>query len=167
MSGNVPFLLLLTAGGSSAFLLAGRPTTPPVARAMVSLSGDKDTAGTGFGSPRKYVEEEERGRKALEALRAASAEQGYDSSLQGLQSKDGDEPIEVPEEFKSKVILGFAGFLIAGGVAALFAGGSLWEPKGFNEDGTPPPEETPAFGFVPSAPQAPPPAVPSASWAGE
>ena len=40
---------------------------------------------------------------------------------------------------------------------ALFVGGPLWEPKGFNEDGSPPAEQvasstqsTPAFGFVPT-----------------
>ena len=87
----------------------------------------------------------------MEALREATGEKGYDDSLQGLKSPEEEVPVEVPQEFKSTVTLGFAGFLIVGGIISLIVGGSLWEPKGFNEDGTPPPESTPAFGFVPTA----------------
>ena len=110
-------------------------------------------------------------RQALEKLRQASADRGYDTSLQGLQ--DGPEtPEPTPEElekFKGQLTLGLAGFLILGGVVSLFVGGSLWEPKGFNEDGSPPEETSPAFGFVPSkagSPVRPPPADGEApSWA--
>ena len=114
------------------------------------------TTGVGFGQQNQMAEE--RGRKALEALRAAQGEKGYDDSLQGLKPRPGDEPVEVPQEFKSTVTLGFAGFLIIGGIVSLFVGGSLWEPKGFDESGAPPPDEVasstqqqPAFGFVPTA----------------
>ena len=114
-----------------------RPRVAPPHRAAIVLQGDSDA--------------EERGRAALEAMRAASADKGYDSSLQGLQDRPAEEPIDPKEfaEFKSKLTLGFAGFLIVGGILSLFVGGSLWEPKGFQDDGTPPPEDVPAFGFVP------------------
>ena len=90
-------------------------------------------------------------------MRTASAEKGYDSSLQGLQGADPEEPVEVPQEFKDTVVYGFAGFLILGGFISLFVGGSLWEPKGFENDGSAPMEQvasaqqaSPAFGFVPT-----------------
>jgi hypothetical protein len=114
----------------------------------VMMADDGKDAPKGFGS---NAMAEERGRKALEALREASGEKGYDSSLQGLQRPDEEPPVEVPQEFKSTVTLGFAGFLILVGFISLILGGSLWEPKGFEEDGTPPVDNTPAFGFVPTA----------------
>eukprot|EP00316_Scyphosphaera_apsteinii_P022731 CAMPEP_0119331146 /NCGR_PEP_ID=MMETSP1333-20130426/79915_1 /TAXON_ID=418940 /ORGANISM="Scyphosphaera apsteinii, Strain RCC1455" /LENGTH=167 /DNA_ID=CAMNT_0007340673 /DNA_START=74 /DNA_END=577 /DNA_ORIENTATION=- len=109
------------------------------------VSNKRSTAGVGFGQRRDYSEEVERGRKTLDALRQAS-EQG---SM--LQTPAKDEPVEVPQEFKSKLILGFAGFLITTGIAFLIIGGSISEPKGFNEEGTPPVDATPAFGFVPKS----------------
>jgi hypothetical protein len=126
------------------------------------MAADDDyTAGQGFGksSANSNAAAEERGRKALEALKAsAGSAKGYDSSLQGLRGSEPEEPVEVPQEFKDTVVYGFAGFLILGGFISLFVGGSLWEPKGFNEDGTPPSEQVasstqsaPAFGFVPTA----------------
>ena len=126
----------------------------PVIRGRVSMmsmaNGDETTSGVGFGAKSSYDDAEERGRKALEALKAASADKGYDSSLQGLQGSEETE-VEVPQEFKSTVTLGLAGFLIVAGGISLIVGGNLWEPKGFNEDGAPPPESAPAFGFVPTA----------------
>ena len=107
-----------------------------------------ENAPKGFGS---NAGAEERGRKALAALREASGEKGYDDTLQGLKSSGEEPPAEVPQEFKSTVTLGFAGFLITGGILSLILGGSLWEPKGFEEDGSPPTESVPAFGFVPTA----------------
>ena len=71
-------------------------------------------------------------------------------------------PEPTPEElseFKSSLTLGFAGFLIVAGIVSLVLGGSLWEPKGFNEDGSPPNDATPAFGFTPK-----PPAPNSGTW---
>ena len=69
------------------------------------------------------------------------------------------------EQFKSQLTLGFAGFLILGGVVSLLVGGSLWEAKDVNADGTPP-ESDPAFGFVPKSVNVPPPAQGEApSWA--
>ena len=97
---------------------------------------------------------EARGRAALEKLRDASAERGYDSTLQGLSDRPSA-PEPTPEElseFKSSLTLGFAGFLIVAGIVSLVLGGSLWEPKGFNEDGSPPNDATPAFGFTPKPP---------------
>lgn len=114
---------------------------------LIIMSSEDSTTGKGFGD----AAAEERGRKALEALREASGEKGYDNSLQGLRSPEEEPPVEVPQEFKSTVTLGFAGFLIVFGVISLILGGSLWEPKDFNEDGTPPADNTPAFGFVPTA----------------
>ncbi|KAL3915346.1 MAG: hypothetical protein SGPRY_007261 [Prymnesium sp.] len=102
------------------------------------------SSGLGFGKP-KYDEEVARGKEALEKLRLASKEAGYDSSLQGLQS-DEEAPVEVPQEFKSQITLGFAGFLIVGGVVSLLVGGSIWEAKESK-----PIEDGPAFGFVPQA----------------
>ena len=138
-------------------------------RTSVVLMKD-DTAGQGFGKQTVEEQAAARGREQLEALRAATAERGYDSTLQGLQDKI-EEPAPSPEElqqFKSQITLGLAGFLIVGGVLSLVVGGSLWEPKGFNEDGTPPVDDTPAFGFVPKGmPSAPPPAdgESTPSWA--
>lgn len=130
---------------------------------MPRLASDPDggqpktsTAGVGFGS-RRYEAEEARGRAALEKLRDASAERGYDSTLQGLSDRPSA-PEPTPEElseFKSSLTLGFAGFLIVAGIVSLVLGGSLWEPKGFNEDGSPPNDATPAFGFTPAKPPAP------------
>mmetsp|Transcript_15082 Transcript_15082/g.31734 ORF Transcript_15082/g.31734 Transcript_15082/m.31734 type:complete len:168 (+) Transcript_15082:6-509(+) len=152
--------LLLAAQSSLALRTA--PFPRHAARAMSPvLKAEDDGVGVGFGTSRKYTEEEERGRKALEKLRDASTEKGYDSSLQGLKSEDED-PVEVPEEFKSQVILGFAGFLIVGGVISLLIGGSLWEPSD-----SAPVEDTPAFGFVPKAvprPDLPPPASELSTW---
>ena len=145
-------LIVTLAASTQALLLPAAPHRPQMlqARARVVLEEQGKTSGQGFGTPR-YAAEEERGRAALEALREASAERGYDTSLQGLQDKETPpEPTaEELNKFKSDLTLGFAGFLIIGGVAALFLGGSLWEPKGFNEDGTPPAESMPAFGFAP------------------
>ena len=129
---------------------------------------DEDTAGKGFGAPPRYDAEEARGREALEKLRAATGERGYDSTLQGLQDKPtAPEPTaEELEQFKSQITLGLAGFLILGGVISLLIGGSLWEPKGANPDGSPPAADEPAFGFVPKSINQPPPAEGAApSWA--
>ena len=65
-------------------------------RASLVLMGD-DTSGTsgrGFGAPPENALAEERGRKALEALKAATADQGHDSTLQGLQGGN-EPPVEV------------------------------------------------------------------------
>ena len=131
---------------SAGFVLS--PVRPFVRQANILMAADEDTSGMGFGN--SNAEAEERGRKALEALRAASNEKGYDDTLQGLSAQPEEELVEVPQEFKSQVTLGFAGFLIVGGILSFVVGGSIWEPKGFNEDGSPPAESTPAFGFVPS-----------------
>ena len=126
-----------------------------VARASVLRM---DEAGKGFGAGTSNADAEARGRAELERMRAsAGSAKGYDSSLQGLQGGDPEEPVEVPQEFKDTVVYGFAGFLILGGFISLFAGGSLWEPKGFEEDGSAPMEQvvgspqSPAFGFAPTA----------------
>ena len=67
------------------------------------MADGEDSAGVGFGSS-SNEQAEERGRKALDAMRAASSDgKGYDSSLQGLQARPEDEPVEVPQEFKSTV----------------------------------------------------------------
>ena len=132
--------------------------------------GDSNQGGIGFGTPRSYEAEEERGRKALEALRAASAETGYDTSLQGLQTTDDGEEVEVPQEFKSTVTLGFAGFLILVGVVSLVFGGPVWES---NTDSSTAKDaaveqQSTAFGFVPrqlEPEKLAPPTEPGASWA--
>lgn len=154
-------LALLAASGASALSLP--PLRLPRAQRCQPhmAASDEDRAGVGFGR-RNYDEEEARGREALEKLRTASKEKGYDSSLQGLQSTQ-EEPVEVPKEFKSQVILGLAGFLITGGVISLIVGGSIWEPTD-----KAPAEDTPAFGFVPKAASRPdmlpPPEVAQATW---
>ena len=160
-------MLLIIACLSSGLLQAPAPRSvrlqhvaalrPAVARASVLRM---DEAGKGFGTAgTSNADAEARGRAELERMRAsAGSAKGYDSSLQGLQGGDPEEPVEVPQEFKDTVIYGFAGFLILGGFISLFAGGSLWEPKGFQEDGSAPMEQvassqqsSPAFGFAPTA----------------
>ena len=114
-------------------------------------------AGKGFDKGVNAAAEE-RGRIALEAIRNAAAQEGVDTSLQTRSGSNDNETVEVPQEFKDKLVYGFAGFLIFGGVISLVAGGSFWEPKGFNEDGSAPSEQVasasqsqPAFGFDPTA----------------
>ena len=139
---------------ASALLGNAPPRRVGCGRAPLVLAQEGDFKGF---DRQANAEAEERGRKALEALQASVAEKGYDDSLQGLRSAPAEEPVEVPQEFKDKVVYGFAGFVILGGFISLFLGGSLWEPKGFNEDGSTPSEQvasstqaTPAFGFVPT-----------------
>eukprot|EP00325_Prymnesiales_sp_UTEX-LB-985_P035082 CAMPEP_0174716500 /NCGR_PEP_ID=MMETSP1094-20130205/24289_1 /TAXON_ID=156173 /ORGANISM="Chrysochromulina brevifilum, Strain UTEX LB 985" /LENGTH=176 /DNA_ID=CAMNT_0015916269 /DNA_START=79 /DNA_END=609 /DNA_ORIENTATION=- len=135
---------------------------------MATTDGKEKSGGGGFGDVRtnQQVATEERGRKALEELRAATMERGYDSSLQGLKDRAEDEEIEVPQEFKSTVTLGLAGFLILGGVVALLVGGPLWEAKsGVSEISQG--EAGSAFGFVPNPPEhSPAEQPPTASWLG-
>ena len=72
--------------------------------------------------------------------------------MQGLQDSELPEqpPAEVPQEFKSTVTLGFAGFLIVAGIASLAFGGSLWS----DGDAAPPASDAMVAGvsdgFVPS-----------------
>ena len=149
--------------------LVFQPTTIfPRTKLTPLRMSEEDTSGKGFGAP-DYAAVEARGRAELERLKAASAERGYDNTLQGLQdpSQPGT-PQPTPKElaeFQSQLTLGLAGFLIVGGVISLFIGGSLWEPKGFNEDGTPPADETPAFGFVPKPMKQKPAPEEAPSWA--
>jgi len=159
-------LLAASASLSSALVLPGRLPNAQVLRTrpLLAQEGGDDRAGVGFG---KYEAEEARGREALEKMRAAQADRGYDNSLQGLRDR-AEEPEPTPQElekFKSNLTLGFAGFLIVGGIISLFVGGSLWEPK---EGASAPAEDSsPAFGFVPTpANQPPPPSGEAApSWA--
>lgn len=72
--------------------------------------------------------------------------------------------MEVPQEFKSKITLGFAGFLIAGGVLSLFVGGSIWEPKEGAQPSVEQQQDVPAFGFVPKPKDSPPPAAGGPTW---
>jgi hypothetical protein len=118
-------------------------------RKDVNDGGGSSMAGLGFG---ENAAAEARGREALEKLRQGSSERGYDPTLQGLQDRPEDVPVEVPQEFKSTVTLGLAGLLIAGGVVSILAGGSLWEDAPAPTSDAPPGEVAPAFGFVPSAP---------------
>ena len=164
-------LLLCTVASSAALVIPVAPRVPVRALRACSLvaqaDDDEDSAGVGFQpqpggtKPPSYAAEEERGRAYLQQLKEASAERGYDYTLQGLQDRPEDkstvpEPTaEEMEKFKSTVTLGLAGFLIVGGVLSLVVGGSLWEPS---EDSTSAADESPAFGFAPKPlAEAPPP----------
>lgn len=162
-------LLLAFLLPAAAFQLPCRvPSRLAIARVRSLAMAEDDTAGRGFGTP-NYEAEEARGRDALEAMRAAQADRGYDSSLQGLRDKpmEAEPTPEELNEFKSQITLGLAGFLIVGGVLSLFVGGSLWEPKGANEDGTPPAQSEPAFGFVPQSKGGAAPSTGAPSWASQ
>lgn len=146
------FALACLASSAVALRPALLATRPPRACTIVAQADDEpsDTAGVGFGD----AGAEERGRRELERMRAASGERGYDYTLQGLQDPNDEQPpAEVPQEFKSTVTLGLAGFLILGGIVSIVVGGALWSDS--NEGAPPPAEDTPAFGFVPSAAPAP------------
>ena len=85
-----------------------------IARACTRLQADEPEPPRGFGAQREEdVAAAARGREALDQLRAASSERGYDPTLQGLRDSDMMQeelpPAEVPQEFKSTVTLGFAG----------------------------------------------------------
>jgi hypothetical protein len=91
-------LTVLCASSSAAVLL-------PAARSGVwcavrhrgpLMAEDKSSAGKGFGASSRYAAEEARGREALEKMKAASADRGYDSTLQGLQDAVA-EPEPSPE----------------------------------------------------------------------
>ena len=161
---------LCLALASSALVLPTAPLLPrscTITARRILMMADDDTSGKGFGTSDRYAAEEARGRAALEKMRADQAERGYDSTLQGLQDRV-EEPQPTAEElneFKSQLTLGFAGFLILGGIFSLFVGGSIWEQ---NENAPMSgPEEAPAFGFKPSSTErAPPPSGETApSWA--
>ena len=162
-------LLLCTVASSAALVIPVAPRVPVRALRACSLvaqaDDDEDSVGfqpqPGGTKPPSYAAEEERGRAYLQQLKEASAERGYDYTLQGLQDRPEDkstvpEPTaEEMEKFKSTVTLGLAGFLIVGGVLSLVVGGSLWEPS---EDSTSAADESPAFGFAPKPlAEAPPP----------
>ena len=108
MAAGSPLQLLLLLLGSASALRATpalRVTSAmrqlPTTRQLnlVSRAEDEDTAGVGFGTSTN-ADVEARGRKALEKLRAASSDRGYDSSLQGLQTPESDIPVEVPQEVR-------------------------------------------------------------------
>ena len=103
-------------------------------------------SGKGFAPQvaRENADAEARGRKALEKLRAEAA-----AANAPPPAEVPPEEVEVPEEFKSDLTLGLAGFLILVGVVSLVVGGPLWESKQFDQDSAPA-EAGPAFGFVPT-----------------
>lgn len=143
-------LSLMPLADASAFLRVS--TTRPTTRVRASLVAQEDDgASRGFGRSDEAGRKaalEERGRQALESMRAASSDRGYDPTLQGLQDSAGEEmPAEVPAEFKSTVTLGAAGFLIAVGIISLVFGGSPFSTE--PDEVAPPADATPAFGFVP------------------
>ena len=149
-------LLSLLAAAAALRLPAaqGKARVRPIT-ARADGGGSDDTAGVGFGGD---AGAEERGRRRLEELRRRSEAQGFDTTLQGLEQED-EMPVEVPQEFKSKLTLGFAGFLIVGGLVSLLVGGSFYD----DSNGNAPTEvaaDEPAFGFAPKPTKQPAPESP-------
>ena len=114
-----------------------------------------DTVGKGFGQSSTDKEAEDRGRALLDAMRQSNG---------ATPATPAQKSIEVPEQSADATaespILGVAGFLIFVGILSLFVGGPLWQPKGFDADGSQPadtpsgtaPVEAP-FGFAPKPPE--------------
>ena len=144
---------------------------PQMRLAPLAITMDgKGGGGKGFGKVDLNAAAEERGRKLLDELRAAS-NNDIGSDIDGLDKEESLVPST--GEGEPSPVLGLAGFLILAGVISLFVGGPLWSGNGFNDDGSQPDNtpsglapDSPAFGFVPKAVESMPPEPDNApTWA--
>ena len=114
-------VVLMLCAPCVAFHLPAAAAIRPTRCIAPLIMKEGNSAGKGFGKLSVEEEAAARGREQLEALRAATSDRGYDSTLQGLQDKlkEPEATAEELEQFKSQITLGLAGFLILGGVLSL------------------------------------------------
>ena len=116
------------------------------------------SAGRGFDQTAAKKSAEERGRVALEAMRAKNAASSFTPPPPPpLPPMIVETSPGATVEGAPSPMLGLAGFFITVGVVAFVVGGPLWEKTDMSpEDAMKAADNSPAFGFVPKPAQAPP-----------
>jgi hypothetical protein len=123
---------------------------------LITMEG---SAGRGFDQTAAKKSAEERGRVALEAMRAKNAASSFTPPPPPppLPPMIAETSPDATVEGTPSPMLGLAGFLITVGVVAFVVGGPLWEKTDMSpEDAMKAADNSPAFGFVPKPAQAPP-----------
>lgn len=122
---------------------------------LITMEG---SAGRGFDQTAAKKSAEERGRVALEAMRAKNAASSFTPPPPPpLPPMIVETSPDATVEGAPSPMLGLAGFFITVGVVAFVVGGPLWEKTDMSpEDAMKAADNSPAFGFVPKPAQAPP-----------